>query len=211
MKTLIASDSAESSVMQTIAIAVSAILAGSTGTFASQAVFAGLAIGETNWDTSRNTIAASYLNRELGSALEVTEATPHHITVLTTENECISYSIELDDDFATTLVRIFGGCDDSDFLPNRDVLLDNLTPDSAFEFSNIAGLSIVSGSPVGDCSSFFIPVECDSTIPNVIRLVATTTSPLGKHALNVSVPTEAVELTMLVSGDDDVFAATESI
>jgi len=193
------------SISQTIALPVSLLVSAACGVFVATMLNAGSTIGADNYTQTEITIATAQWKSDIADAREVLEATAKHVTVRTGSGDCIAWAIDLDADFRSVLSRTSGACDDDLFATQRRVMLQNLTPDSAFVFTNIAGLPVIHGHPQGVCEPWFIPVECTSTIPAVIDLAAAVKMPVtGIKGVGTSVTTQATSLTMLVSGDTDV-------
>ncbi|WP_395652517.1 hypothetical protein, partial [Brevundimonas sp.] len=155
------SDLAENSVMQTVAVTVSAIMSTALITGLATTMSAGSSITAESIAQTQSIIAVSYLDRELSEAIEVVESTPHRVTALNGEGDCVSYSLDLDSDRDLNLVRSTGGCDG--FLPTRDVLVKRMSEESRFTYLNLASLPLVNGTPVGTCDSSFTAAECAST------------------------------------------------
>jgi hypothetical protein len=197
--------------MQTVAISVSAIM--STALIIGQTTMmsAGTSITAESIAQTKSIIAVSYLDRELSEATEVVEATPSRVTVLNGEGDCASYSLDLDADRDLNLVRTAGGCDG--FLPTRDVLVKRMSDESSFTYLNLANLSLVNGTPSGECDDSFTAAECASTGIRIVAFDGVSLNPLtGKKRLSAHVVTSATSYELIESptGMDDVVIAPEA-
>lgn len=200
------SDRAESSVMQVVALAVSTVVAASSVSFIGTMLNASHSIQAEQHTQTYETIASRQMVNDIEDAHAVHEATATHMQFDLNDRRCVTYSIQLDAQRATTLVRTQGGCgSEENMLPTDKVLLTHLSADSSFTFRNIAGLTLTNAVPSGTCDSFYLPIECTSTVPFVISLDAAVINPVvGKTPFLVTGTTDAVRLTMQADGDADV-------
>jgi len=206
------SDLAENSVMQTVAVTVSAIMSTALITGLATTMSAGSSITAESVAQTKSIIASNYLDRELSEAIEVVEATPHRVTALNGEGGCVSYSLDLDADRDLNLVRTAGGCDG--FLPTRDVLVKRMSDESGFTYLNLASLPLVNGNPAGECDDSFTATECASTGVRIVAFDGVSINPVtGAKRLSAHVVTSATSYELIESptGMDDVVVAPEAI
>jgi hypothetical protein len=204
-------DSAESSIMHTISLIVSALSAATLTGFVGTMYNSGVALGSENQAQMESITAAAFFEREGSDARQVSEQDPTKATILVQDGTCITYSLEPSKtkNDEVSFVRTENTCVDDGFLPFHKVLINSMDTTSYFQYINVAGREIVGGEVQGECDPYFTPTECESTVPHVIRVHADTKNPItGKQDLEFTVVTSIPLHQMMVDGDDNVAVTT---
>jgi hypothetical protein len=200
-------DRAESSIMQVIAIMVSAISAASMAGFVGVLFTATAVVGGEQDAQIKAITASAFFEREGSDAHSVQLATPNKTTFTEGDGTCVSYSLEPGSTSkkGVDLIRYENDCAGSKFLPTHKTLLTGMGTSSTIEYKNVAGLDIVNGVPQGTCDDYFLPAECSSTVPHIIEIHADTVNPVtNSHALTFAAVTDIELHQMSVDGDRNV-------